>query len=445
MYKYYDSFISDLTGLLQIPSVLDEYKPENVSEPFGKDIRKALDYILKLGKKDGFKVKNIDNYAGYIEYGTGSEMLGVLCHLDVVPVGKADEWKYPPFSATIEDGYIYARGSSDDKGPSMAAYYALKRIKDENIKINKRIRLIFGCDEESGSRCMDKYLEKEEIPTMSFVPDAEFPLIFAEKGIASFGFKGRCLDNGLISFKSGIRLNVVPDEATAKISIDLEDKFKMFLEEEKVTGKVVGNEYTIIGKTAHGSMPFLGVNAASLLVKFLNKYIDNDYLKFVEKYFTFDDFGHKLNINCYDDEMKDLTINPALFTYGDGEFFVASNIRYPKNFNYEEKMKELKALALELGYEFIEYSNSPYLYVDRNSFLVKTLLSAYQKYTNDFNNGPISIGGGTYARHFSNAVAFGMQFPGTIDEAHQRNEKVSIESLLKAMDIYYEAMKNLCV
>ena len=441
--KYYEDFISDLTGLIKIPSVLTEYN-RDAEYPFGEDIHRSLEYVLELGKRDGFKTVNVNNHACYIEYGEGKEMLGVLCHLDVVPVGKESEWKYHPFSATIEDGKMYSRGTGDDKGPSIAAYYALKMIKDNNIPIKKRIRLIFGLDEESGSRCMKEYIENEEIPTVSFAPDAEFPLIYAEKGIASFAFKGKCESNNLLSFESGVKLNVVPDEATAVVNVDLTNEFNEFIKSNNLDGFVEGNKYTLIGATAHGSLPHLGVNAASMLLEFLNKHINNEFVKFACDYFTLDHYGKKLGIDCYDEEMADLTINPAIFKYDGNEFVIASNIRYPKNFDYEANMKKLYALADKLSLEFNELGNSPHLYVSKESVLVKTLLAAYQKYTNDYVTQPLSMGGGTYARSVPNAVAFGPMFPGDEELAHQRDEYVELDKLVKSVYIYYEAMKNLC-
>src|SRR5690606_19096506 len=149
----------------------------------------------------------------HIEVGKGEEILGILCHLDVVPAG--DGWKYPPFSVTIEDGKIYARGALDDKGPTLAAYYALKLLVDMGVDFKKKVRIILGTDEESGWRGLQYYLTKEKMPDLGFAPDANFPLIFGEKGIMNGMFTGRCEDNGLYQLNFGERTNVVPDKAEA--------------------------------------------------------------------------------------------------------------------------------------------------------------------------------------------------------------------------------------
>lgn len=136
--------IENLQALIQIPSTFK--KSQDISKPFGENANKALEYMLDLGTKLGFRTKNIDGYCGYIEFGEGEKLLGIIGHLDVVPAGEG--WKHPPFSATIEDGKIYGRGAIDDKGPVIAALYAMKVVMD-NYKLQKRVRLILGLNEEN--------------------------------------------------------------------------------------------------------------------------------------------------------------------------------------------------------------------------------------------------------------------------------------------------------
>ncbi|HPJ23827.1 MAG TPA: Sapep family Mn(2+)-dependent dipeptidase [Bacillota bacterium] len=222
--KYQEEFVRISQELLQIPTVLKRFDKDNLEEPFGPEIRKALDMVLSLAAKDGFTVKNFDNYAGHIEYGEGEEILGILGHLDVVPAGDGG-WIDPPFSATIRDGKIYARGAMDDKGPTVAAYIALKMIKDQGIKLNKKVRIILGCDEESGMRGIIHYLSKEKMPDLGFAPDAEFPLIYAEKGIYEYNFVGKQKDKLIKSMVAGERYNVVPDKCTVVLKKDLKKEF----------------------------------------------------------------------------------------------------------------------------------------------------------------------------------------------------------------------------
>jgi len=186
--KRKDDLIRDLQGLVRIRSVYDE---TTVGEdtPFGEGPKNALDYMLEKGKENGFQVKNVDHFAGHIEMGSGEKLVGVLGHVDVVPEG--DGWTFDPYGGEIHDGKIYGRGTADDKGPTMAAFYALKIVKELGLPLSKRVRLIIGTDEESGMRCIKNYFQKEEMPDVGFVPDADFPIIYAEKGIASVDFLRR--------------------------------------------------------------------------------------------------------------------------------------------------------------------------------------------------------------------------------------------------------------
>ena len=178
-----DNFISNLFDILKINTI---YNTDML--PFGSGNIKCLNYMLELGKKEGFKVSNLDNYCGYIEYGNSSDYVGVLCHLDIVDVNM-DKWTSNPFDPVVIDNKIYARGALDDKGPLMASFYAIKELKDEGFYPNKKIRLIMGCNEESGSKCMEYYKQKEPSPIYSFSPDAEYPVIFGEKGILTIKVK----------------------------------------------------------------------------------------------------------------------------------------------------------------------------------------------------------------------------------------------------------------
>ncbi|QWC00414.1 dipeptidase PepV [Mycoplasmatota bacterium] len=439
--NYEDEYIRIVKEVLKIPTVLKKYTPENKEAPFGDDIRKSLDYMLDLGVKDGFKVKNIDNYAGHIEIGDGEEVLGVLGHLDVVPAG--GKWNNPPFSAFEEDGKIYARGAMDDKGPTIAAYIALKMIKDQGIKLNKKVRLILGCDEESGMRGIKRYLEKEQMPDLGFAPDAEFPLIYAEKGIYAFTYNGNVTDKLLLSLESGDRFNVVPDQCVAKLSENREKEFMKFLKDHKLQGEIKGDEYIVYGKNAHAAWPHLGVNAISLMVKFLVKQTNNPFINMLNKYLTDDHLGKKLDINIHDKEMDDLTLNLAFVHYDGKSVEIGVNIRYPKNYNFDEGEKKIIKSGKEFALNYMIDSNSKPHYVSPEDELVKALHESYIKYTNDTESKIMSIGGGTYSRMLKKAVAFGPALPGDEDLAHQPNEYLNIKDMMNAVAIYAEGIVRL--
>ncbi|AIO19645.1 Putative dipeptidase [Candidatus Izimaplasma bacterium HR1] len=427
--------------LLRIPSVLEKFDP-NSETPFGKNINDALTYMINLAQEDEFITKNINNYAAHIEYGSGKEILGILCHLDVVPVG--DGWTNPPFSPVIKEGKLYARGSGDDKGPTMAAYFALKLLKEMDFKSDKRIRIILGTDEETAWRGIDEYFKTEQMPDIGFAPDASFPLIYGEKGIYSFDVTGKTTDTDLVTFKAGDRYNVVPDYAECTLRVDLKEEFRKYLSFNGLKGEIKDGKYIVHGKRAHAMQPNLGINAAFILAQFLNEHIDNDFIKYINEFLSFDHLGEKLNVDHFDDEMKDFTMNPAVFEYIKQEFKIGINCRYPKGWDKESAKINLDASVRKYKFKFKILDDMPIHYVSKDDELVQTLHQAYIKYTGDNESELITIGGGTYSRSLKKAVAFGPNMPGRKDTAHQIDEYIFVEDLLKATAIYMEAIYQLC-
>ncbi|KHD85936.1 dipeptidase PepV [Heyndrickxia ginsengihumi] len=458
--KRKEDLIKDLQGLLQIKSVLDEEHATD-NAPLGKGVKDALQYVLNLGKRDGFKDKNVGNLAGHLEMGTGSELVGVLGHVDVVPEG--DGWSVDPYKGIVKDGRIYARGSSDDKGPTMAAYYGMKIVKELGVPLEKRVRLIIGTDEESDWRCVDHYFEHEEMPTMAFVPDADFPIIYAEKGIADFDLiqkpqQGNNAEAGneLLSFQSGRRYNMVPDFAKAALSIEgdptiLVQQYHDFLNEHHVKGEeYIDNGKLILtleGKSAHGAEPRNGTSAGLYLAKFLNSLsLDLAGHKFVStifEYFFDRSRGEAFGIQYHDEITGDLTINVGIMEYDkvDGGR-IGLNMRYPVTFEIFEGKNQIESKLKEDGLILQNFSNSKPHHVDKNDPLIKTLQKVYEEQTGE-KAELLSTGGGTYARSLKRGVAFGALFPGREDVMHQKDEYMYVEDLLKATAIYAQAIYEL--
>ena len=212
---YKDEVVKHIQGSVQIKSVLETAKE---GMPFGEGPTKALNYFVDLGKELGFNVINYDNYAATIEFGEGEEVLGILGHVDVVPEGEG--WEHPPYSGAIVDGKIYGRGTLDDKGPSVISLFAMKAIMDSGIKLNKKVRMILGANEESGSKCMDYYFNtlKMPQPTLAFTPDSTFPVTFAEKGIIHLKLKNKYSTLKNLSLMGGNAFNSVPERCELKVS-----------------------------------------------------------------------------------------------------------------------------------------------------------------------------------------------------------------------------------
>lgn len=179
-----DRMINHIIDVVKIPSIESE---EAFLKPFGEEVNNALLKALEISEELGFKTKNIDGYMGYAELGDGEDYVGVFGHLDVVEVGEG--WINPPFSGHIEDGKIFSRGVLDNKGPIMAALYGLYAIKESGLKLNKKVRIVFGTDEESGFKDLDYYLSKEKPPIMGFTPDCKYPVVYGERGRAKIRVK----------------------------------------------------------------------------------------------------------------------------------------------------------------------------------------------------------------------------------------------------------------
>ncbi|KZE39774.1 diguanylate cyclase [Bhargavaea cecembensis] len=446
--------ISDLKALISIKSVLDE-SASTGEAPFGPGPKQAMDWILDHGREAGMTVKEVGGAAGHIEIGEGDGLLGILCHVDVVPAG--DGWETPPFEGHERNGRVYGRGAIDDKGPTIAAFHALKMVKESGIPLNKRVRLIVGSDEESGFRCMKRYFETEEMPEIGFAPDADFPIIHAEKGIADLVFSQLPGEDAgpLRSFRAGDRTNMVPDMARAEVSVpvsELEGDFGIFCEEAGTRGELERHGdscvITLYGRAAHAMEPEDGVNAGVRLARFLDPYMEGAsarFTSFVTQAFGGGSRGHDLGLDFFDEISGETTLNAGILTYnGSKGGEVSVSMRYSVMYPKEEKLAACREAIEGSGFTLDIASDSPPHHVDADDPLVRTLRDVYERQTGE-QAELLAIGGGTYARTLEKGVAFGMLFPGRPDVAHQADEYVDIEDLVKAAAIYADAIVSLAV
>ena len=450
-----EDLLKDLFELLSVRSILGTDITEET--PFGSGPREALDLILSFGKRDGYKTKLVENKAGHIEVGQGEELFGILGHVDVVPVVEAD-WTSHPFKPEIRDGKIFARGSLDDKGPTMAAYYAVKLLDKLGVKWNKRVRVIVGSDEETGFRCVEAYFKHEEQPASGFTPDAMFPLVYAEKARATFDHKLKFVDEDgdynykLVKFNGGQVLNMVIASAKAELVgevSDIKEKFENFLVKEKLEGEVTVEDtikLTLKGKAAHGSTPQYGINGATKLAEFLSTLgLDNNgknFVNYIVEKLANDPFGEKLGIDYSDDEMGEATYNYGILDYDLEKKvgIVSTDCRHPMKFDLVARLNGVKVDNVDIEVTSTKEAH----YVPKDDELVTTLMDVYRKHTGDTKNDAFVLGGGTYARCLKKGVAFGLLFPGKEDTMHQANEYLEVEDLLLATAIYAEGIYKLC-
>lgn len=416
-----------------INSVKGEAKED---APYGEGPKAALEHALALGEKLGFRTKNVGNRVGWIEYGEGEEMVAVLGHLDVVPLG-----------GEIHDGVLYGRGVADDKGPTIGAFYALKAIRELGLPLERRIRVIFGTDEENGSSCVKYYKEQgEEIPASGFTPDAEYPCIFCEKGMSRFRLGKKMVNGGnskVLFFQGGTAANVVTPKCTLLVegTLEVSETPGITVTEEAGRTKILAE-----GRSAHGSTPQLGENAA---VKLLEAVSD---MNFGGDFQQMEDFilemlgretnGKTLGIYYKDDQTGETTVNLGVVQYSPEGMELSLDIRYPKNGSAKEVEEQVRKAAQKYQLEVLECETTPMLYMPIESELIQKLMHVYHEITGR-EEQPLAIGGGTYAKAFPNMVAFGPAFPGDPETVHQPNECISVKTLMESLKLTGAAMWEL--
>ena len=442
-----DSFREEFTETLQrwirTPSVKGEAAD---GAPFGRDVRKMLDTAMEDARKLGFATRDFDGYACDVTLGDAEEKIAVLGHLDVVPVG--DGWTKPPFEGLIENGRIYGRGTNDDKGPSLAALFAMKAIREAGIPLKKGIRLILGCDEESGWEDMEYYGAHERIPDVGFSPDACFPLINTEKGMVVLTLRAPAAAGGLkiLEMKTGDRVNVIPGEcrALAEGGAALKEKADAFAEKTGLpyTAEVTerGVLLTATGIPGHSAYPEGKRNAIGMMLLLLRELGAEGPIAVLAEAVGTEYDGKSLGCACWDEVSEGLTCNMGILRLEDGEWYGTLDFRCPVTAD-QEKLKE-SAIAHLPGFTVGVDTQKPPHHVPADSGLVRSLLAAYEEETG-LEGKPMSTGGGTYAKVLKQGVAFGALFPDEEDLAHQADEYETIDRLMLAMKIYANALIRL--
>ena len=431
-----DEFLTSLKTLISYPSVLNE--GEN-GTPFGQAIQDVLEKTLEICRDLGFTTYlDPKGYYGYAEIGQGAELLAVLCHLDVVPSGDEADWQTPPFEATIKDGWIFGRGVQDDKGPSMAALYAVKSLLDSGVRFKKRVRFIFGTDEETLWRCMRRYNELEETATLGFAPDSSFPLTYAEKGLLQVKLHGPGSDQ--LELEAGAAFNVVPGKASYQG--ELLDQVVAGLQTASFDYEQSDHQVTVLGLPKHAKDAAEGINAIVRLATVLQPLQAHPALAFIAEAVGEDATGGRLFGDISDEPSGRLSFNIAGLTLNSEKSEIRIDIRIPVLADKDQLVAKLAEIAgrYQLNYEEFDYL-AP-LYVPKDSELVSSLMAIYQEKTGD-TSPAMSSGGATFARTMPNCVAFGALFPGAEQTEHQANERASLDDLYRAMDIYAETIYRL--
>lgn len=453
-----EEMLNDLMNLIRINSEKGEEKP---GMPYGEGPYEALKSATGLLEGYGFKITNYDNRVITADSFDLPNQLDILAHLDVVPAG--DDWTVTePYNPVIKDGRLYGRGSCDDKGPAIAAVYAVRAVKELGIPLKQGVRLILGSDEECGSSDVEYYYSKEKAAPMTITPDASWPLINIEKGGIhnefTASFEKTDMTPSVVSVKGGIKINVVPGKATAVVKglkeKDVRDITSKF--EEETGLKFVFAEdgdnlnITAIGVNAHASLPHMGKNAVQGIVTLLSKFplADapvNNYIKALNNIFPYGDYnGRTMGVDLKDDVSGETTVSFDILEVSETHFMGAFDCRASIAANDENTGKVMEAKIREQGFEIEEKAMFEPHIVDGDSPLVKTLLRCYEKGFGVTGAKPIAIGGGTYVHHVENGVAFGCEVPEVDNHMHGADEFMEVDMIVKSAKIFADAIVELC-
>ncbi len=447
--EYKEDILKDIAYLVEVPSIRD-LSTKNQDSPFGENIAVAFHRFLEIANNLGFTCENDQGYAVHAEIGQGHEYVGVLAHIDVVDVQNIDHWETNPFSMTIKNNKIFGRGVNDDKGPLIASLYAAKILNDMNVNWKRKVRIIVGGAEETTWECMDHYFKNHNQPVLGFSPDGNFPIVNGEKGILGMKlfFNSQDKPEEICIIESRNKINYLCD--------DLKVVFKTENVEEIVSlGKnanevlLKDNTVTLIykGKTSLSRNPQRGLNAIFLFVK---DFYDFDFkedgiinmMTFIKNCLLDDFYGEKIGLFRDHKEMGKSSICPMTIKWGNGMGELTLDYRYPKNIEPSQIKDKLYELSSKYKFNVNFEREKNLLYVPSNSELITALKEAYKEVMNE-EAQTITKGGASYARVLNNGVAFGATFEGEDPKPHMPNENMSIDSLMKATEIYCEALYRL--
>ncbi|MFC3771622.1 Sapep family Mn(2+)-dependent dipeptidase [Paenibacillus sp. GCM10012303] len=459
MSRYKDDIVRHTCELIRIRSVKE---PELPGKPFGEGNWRALDYMLKLAESMGFAVSHTDGYAGHAEYGAGEEIAAVLVHLDTVHEG--DGWNYDPFGGTVADGRIYGRGAADDKGPAVVALYALKALKDSGYVPRKRVRVIFGTNEESGMKDLDYYFAKEPLPSLAFAPDAGYPIYNVELGNMLVAFRWMRTEVDLaagsrvavLSFSGGIPIALIPKESGIVLGAEDEEGRK---ELGRIREAVSGMANIMAAwdgeggdrlRIQSGSQPVqeAETGTANAVVNLMaamrtaNCRTNMDgLLRFLQERIGLESNGASLGISCEDDVSGKLVVYVKQVTTEEDRVVTVVSIRYPVTHSGERVIETVTELAGSYGLETDVIRHLHPVYVNPDHEVIRRLSRAYERVTGE-KAELLRMGAGTYARKLrNNGVAFGAGLRGGVNNnIHAADEFVVIEDLMRHADICYQGL-----
>ncbi|WP_026389675.1 Sapep family Mn(2+)-dependent dipeptidase [[Acholeplasma] multilocale] len=437
MEEYFPLAYEQTKKLLSIPSFKTEALP---GAPYGQGTKDVLDYAINLANEMGFEThQDAQNRYGFVDYGEGDKLFVILCHLDVVPPGNMEQWVTDPFTPIEKDGKLIGRGAFDDKGPTMMNLYALKYLKDHGYKSKDyKIRLIFGLTEETTWESINAYLADYGIADAGYVPDGEFPVVYAEKWIVDMDINGTLPAEFEIT--GGSAYNVICDQVTYKGPKQVE--IAKWLNENNIsTSNDAEGRLAVQGAAGHASLPWVGINAATYLAKAMfESGVHHAATDFIAENMHMD-YNASNIFEDIKDETGDLTQNLGIIDIRDGFQRIACNYRVPVFTDPKEVfIPTMQDFVQDYSLNGVVEAVEDSVYVPKDSELIKKIMQVYQEVTGDMESQPLAIGGGTYAKSMPNVVAFGAEFDMEESTMHAYNEYVKVEDLKKMLEIYAKAI-----
>lgn len=455
-----DELLNSIMDVIRIPSVNGEELPDM---PFGKGNARVLSFVQELAVKMGMKAEILENKVMYVDLNNARTELDILAHLDVVPPGEG--WTVTnAFEPVIKEGRLYGRGASDDKGPAIAALYAMSAVKNLGIPLKKNVRLILGADEETGCRDTECYYRHYQEAPCSFSPDAEYPLINVEKGGLYTKYNAKWKESEalprILSLKGGTVGNVIPNRAEAVIEgikkevieavlktaeDETEISFELFSLEKELQYRIRAT-----GRSAHASTPWEGKNAVTGLIHAILKLPlvpceGLTVLKGLAEIFPHKDYyGNAAGVAQKDEISGELTIGTNVIDYQLDGLVGRIDCRAPICATKENVLDVLTEKLFKIGIELAPESKmTPPHYVPEESSFIQSLLSCYETVMGE-KGYCMAIGGGTYAHYLKNGVAFGCMKLGTDYHMHGADEFLIIDEIIKSAELFALAISEIC-
>ncbi len=441
-----DEMVEDILRLVRIPSV--SVPGDDPLAPYGEACAQALDEGLALCRKHGLEIKDIDRRCGVALWkGEVPASIGIFGHLDVVPAGGG--WAQPPYEPFVSQGYIVGRGAADNKGPCVAALYAVRCLRELDVKLHHSIQLYLGCNEENGMTDAEYFVEHEPQPVFSLVPDVSFPVCYGEKGILTADLVCDISGSNLVAFSGGVASNAVPDTAQAILQdVDAEKVQALAKCACGITCRQEGDKIclTATGIAGHVAFPEGTESAIQKLAAFLHRHhlatgAAAKAVAFLAEAFA-DAYGKGLDIDFSDDVSGKTTHAGGMVRLEDGMLIQNINVRYAIQANQQQLLAQLHARCNAAGFLVRNLHNSPPCYTSPDHPAIPELLRVYRSVYGG-TAVPYVMGGGTYCRKLSHAVGYGPGIPGLVSKfggGHQPNEGMCIELLCNMVEIYANAL-----